>query len=63
MQIPYSEKLNNAGLDASEELVRLAKERLADSIEGLETTELWYSADTLSRNDFRWLNMIAVKHQ
>jgi hypothetical protein len=28
MQIPYSEKLNTAGLDASEELVRLAKERL-----------------------------------
>jgi hypothetical protein len=36
---------------------------LAGSVEGLEITELWYSADTLSRNDFRWLNIIAVKHQ
>ena len=36
---------------------------LAGSVEGLEITELWYSADTLSRNDFRWLNILAVKHQ
>ena len=36
---------------------------LVGSVEGLEIKELWYSADTLSRNDFRWLNIIAVKDE
>ena len=29
--------------------------------EGLQIKELWYTEDTLKRNDFKWLNVIALK--
>lgn len=34
---------------------------LADNAEGLQLAELWYTEDTLSRRNFKWLNVIAVK--
>ena len=36
------------------ELVNLCK--------GLEIKELWYTEDSLAREDFRWLNVIAVRN-
>ena len=38
----------------SEEEIR----SLVDASEGLRIVRLWYTADELSRNDFRWLNAI-----
>ena len=35
--------------------------KLICTVSGLEVKELWYTDDTLSRRDFRWLNVIAVK--
>lgn len=39
--------------DDIHELVNLCK--------GLEIKELWYTEDTLARDDFKWLNVIAVR--
>ena len=34
---------------------------LTGTVTGLQIRELWYTEDTLKRNDFKWLNAIAVK--
>jgi len=34
---------------------------LINKAAGLRLSELWYTDDTLSRRDFRWLNVIAEK--
>ncbi len=36
-------------------------QELADMAEGLRISELWYTDDTLSRRDFKWLNVIMSK--
>ena len=35
--------------------------KLTGTVPGLQIRELWYTQDTLKRNDFRWLNIIAVR--
>ncbi len=36
-------------------------QELSDMAEGLRIVELWYTEDSLSRKDFKWLNVIIVK--
>lgn len=36
-------------------------EALINTVPGLKIREIWYTEDTLSRRDFKWLNIIAVR--
>ena len=53
------------GTDAAGRYLRNFNEEdirdLINKAAGLRLSELWYTDDTLSRRDFRWLNVIAEK--